>query len=300
MMSRKTYRIAYVDAFTREPLKGNPCAILPNASGLTDEEMQAIARETNLSETSFVFPSTQADFKVRYFTPREEIPFAGHPTIATTYFLAQEGLIPLREPVTSIKLEFKVGVLPVELFVQEGQVKRIVMTQKKPTFGVTFSHEEVSPCFNLTPSDLRADCLSQVVSTGLPFIIVPARDLGVLEKVQINRDALSRLCREAGVSEAFMFCLEGFAPETDTHARLLNPLGASEDPFTGSASGAMGAYVFRYGLKNKKILRAEQGHFVKRPGYATIEVVGPAENIEAVKVGGEAVKVIEGMISLDG
>ena len=120
----KTYRIAYVDAFTREPLKGNPCAILPEASGLTDEEMQAIARETNLSETSFVFPSTQADFRVRYFTPREEIPFAGHPTIATTYLLAQEGLIPLQEPSTIIQLEFKVGVLPVELFVQEGRVQQ--------------------------------------------------------------------------------------------------------------------------------------------------------------------------------
>ena len=294
----KTYRIAYVDAFTREPLKGNPCAILPDASGLTAEEMQAIARETNLSETSFVFPSTQADFRVRYFTPREEIPFAGHPTIATTYLLAQEGLIPLREPSTIIQLEFKVGVLPVELFVQEGWVQRIVMTQKKPSFGPTFSREEVCPCFNLTPSDLRAECLPQVVSTGLPFLIVPVKDLSILEKVQINRDALSRLCQKADVSDAFMFCLGGFEPESDTHARLLDPFGASEDPFTGSASGAMGAYVFRYGLKNKKILQAEQGHFVKRPGYATIEVVGSPNDIETVKVGGEAVKVMEGVIYL--
>jgi trans-2,3-dihydro-3-hydroxyanthranilate isomerase len=260
--------------------------------------MQAIARETNLSETSFVFPSTQADFKVRYFTPYEEIPFAGHPTIATTYLLAQVGLIPLREPSTIIQLEFKVGVLPVELFVQGERVQRIVMTQKKPTFGPTFSREEVCPCFNLTPSDLRSDCLSQVVSTGLPFIIVPAKDLSVLEKVQINRDALSLLCQRAGVSGAFMFCLGGFDPETDTHARLLDPFGASEDPFTGSASGAMGAYVFRYGLRSKRILYAEQGHFIKRPGHATIEVVGPTDDIETVKVGGEAVKVIEGMISL--
>jgi len=294
----KTYRIAYVDAFTREPLKGNPCAVLPEASGLTDEEMQAIARETNLSETSFVFPSTEADFRVRYFTPREEIPFAGHPTIATSYFLAQEGLIPLQEPSTIIQLEFKVGVLPVELFVQEGRVHRIVMTQKKPTFGPTFSREEVSRCFNLTPSDLRTECLPQVVSTGLPFLIVPVEDLSILEKVQMNRDALSRLCQKAEVSDAFMFCLGGFEPPSDTHARLFDPFGASEDPFTGSASGAMGAYIFRYELKSKKILQAEQGHFIKRPGYATIELVGLPNDIETVKVGGEAVKTIEGTICL--
>ena len=133
---------------------------------------------------------------------------------------------------------------------------------------------------------------------GTSFLIVPAKDLSTLEKVKINRDALARLCQRADVSDAFMFCLGGFEPESDTHARLLDPFGASEDPFTGSASGAMGAYVFRYGLKDKKILHAEQGHFVKRPGYATIELVGPPNDIETVKVGGEAVKVIEGMISL--
>ena len=110
----KTYRVVYVDAFTSLPFCGNPCAILPEATGLTDEEMQAIARETNLSETSFVLPSERADFRVRYFTPRSELPFAGHPTIATGFMLAQEGFVPLKEPETRIHLEFKIGVLPVE------------------------------------------------------------------------------------------------------------------------------------------------------------------------------------------
>lgn len=292
----KSYRVVYVDAFTSVPFAGNPCAVVPDACGLTDEQMQDIARETNLSETAFVFPSHQADFRVRYFTPRKEVPFAGHPTIATVYMLALENLIALREPVTRIELEFNIGVLPVEIHVEKQRPVHVVMTQQKPTFGPQFAAEEVAPCFNLEIADLRSDSPTRVVSTGVAFLIVPARDVAVLGAVQINRDALAQLCERAGVPAAFVFSLGGFEPAADTHARFFDPHGTHEDPFTGSASGAMGAYVIHYGLGTGPTLIAEQGHFVGRPGRGILEILGTPQNIESVRLGGAAVKVLEGTL----
>jgi len=292
----KSYRIVYVDAFTHTPYAGNPCAVLPDARGLSDAEMQAIAREANLSETSFVLPSDVADFKVRYFTPRHELPFAGHPTIATAFTLAQEGLVRLSQPVTRIHLEFKVGVLPVEIIAAPGgEPERVIMTQRPPVFGATFSAADVAPCFRLQPSDLRQDCPPQVVSTGVPFLLVPAASLEILGRVEMDRPALAALCDRAGVQAAFMFCLGGFSPGADTHARLLDPRGTSEDPYTGSAAGCMGAYIVRHGLRPGPTLVAEQGHFVGRPGVGVLEVAGSPAGVESVRLGGAAAKVMEGV-----
>lgn len=290
----RRYRVVYVDAFTEVPFAGNPCAVLPDAQGLSDEEMQAIAREANLSETAFVFPSEQANFRVRYFTPRAEIPFAGHPTIATVFLLADDGRIPLEEPVTHVRLEFPIGVLPAEVEVRNGVPRRVVMTQRRPTFGAVFPAEEVAPCLGLEAGSLRDDCPSQVVDTGVPFLLVPLRDLDALGRVRMDRPALQSLCRRAGVDAAFAFCLGGFSPEADTHARLLDPQSTHEDPFTGSASGAMAAYVVRHGLNLGPRLVAEQGHFVGRPGLGTLEVVGTREDVQAVRLAGAAVRVLEG------
>jgi trans-2,3-dihydro-3-hydroxyanthranilate isomerase len=286
--------VLYLDAFTTQPFAGNPCAVLPQAEGLTDERMQALAREANLPESAFVLPSPAADFRVRYFTPRTEVPFAGHPTIATAFMLALEGMVALDEPVTRLTLEFNVGVLPVEIHVAGGRPVRAVMTHQLPTFGEIFPAAEVAPCFHLAPSDLRDDCPPQVVGTGVPFLLVPARDVEVLGRVRLARERLAELCERAGVSAAFMFSLGGFAPEADTHARLLDPHGTLEDPFTGSASGAMGAYIVHHGLKSGPTLVAEQGHFVDRPGLGTLEILTAGGEITSVKLGGPAVKTLEG------
>jgi trans-2,3-dihydro-3-hydroxyanthranilate isomerase len=208
--------------------------------------------------------------------------------------LAQENLISLHEPITEIELEFNIGVLPVSIHVENQRPTRVVMTQQEPTFGQQFTVKEVAPCFDLEISDLRGDCLPQVVSTGLPFLIVPARDIDVLRKAQMRRDILAHLCDRANVSAVFMFSIGGFKPEVDTHARLFNPRGTMEDPFTGSASGAMGAYVVRYGLKPGPTLLAEQGDFVGRPGKGWLEILGAPPKITAVRLGGTAIRVLEG------
>ena len=177
----KSYRIIYVDAFSDIPLAGNPCAVLPDASGLTDDEMQAIAAETNLSETAFVLPSQPADFRARYFTPRRELPFAGHPTIATAFLLAEDGLVKLNGPVTYVRLELGIGVIPVEIHSRDGaRPDFVIMTQQKPIFGQTFTAAETAPCFSLDVSDMLPAPPPQVVSTGVPFLIVPVRHVATL------------------------------------------------------------------------------------------------------------------------
>ena len=258
--------------------------------------MQAIARETNLPETSFVFPSERADFRVRYFTPTRELPFAGHPTIATAFTLAHDGQISIVEPVTRLRLEFDIGILPVDIYIRDGQISTIEMTQLAPTFGKTFTAAETAPCLSLEISDLRSDCPPQVVSTGVAFLIVPVNGIQNMKKAHMNRDALGQLCRKVGVSSAFLFCIGGYSADSDTHARLFDPSSPSEDPFTGSAAGCMGAYVVYYGLLTGPQLLAEQGHFVNRPGKGTLAIVGPPSKIEAVKLAGAAVRVLDGNI----
>lgn len=294
----KNYRVVVVDAFTTVPFAGNPCAVLPDADGLTDEEMQAIARETNLPETSFVFPSSKAHFKVRYFTPRSEIPFAGHPTIATSFLLAKEGRIESENGVSTAQVEFNIGVLPVDIHKTDGMVTQVVMTQQPPTFGKQVSVDEAAESLGLERSDLRSDCLPQAVSTGVGFLIVAVSDVRVLQKVQMDRKKLGELCAKAGVGAAYLFALGGFDPKTDLHARFFDPKGTMEDPFTGSAAGAMGSYVVQNGLKSGPVLRIEQGHFAGRPGNGVLEIESPAEKIERVRLGGAAVKVIDGTVTL--
>lgn len=294
----RRYRIVYVDAFTTEPFKGNPCAILPACQDLSPEEMQMIARETNLSETSFVLPSQEADFRVRYFAPWGEIPFAGHPTIATAFLLASEGKIALHENRARVTFQFEIGVLPLEIFEDERGIK-VVMTQQAPQFGTIVPWERIRSCFNLLEEEFLESLPPQVVSTGVPFLIVPLKSLEALRRTEMERGALKNLLEELGISGSFLFTLETIGLRNDTHARLFNPYGIGEDPFTGSASGALAAYVYTY-LNPKKILRMEQGHFLGRPGVGEAELVFEGENIRAVKLSGYAVATLEGEIKLPG
>jgi trans-2,3-dihydro-3-hydroxyanthranilate isomerase len=294
----RRYRIVYVDAFTTEPFKGNPCAVLPDSWNLSPEEMQMIARETNLSETSFLLPSHEADFRVRYFAPWGEIPFAGHPTIATAFLLASEGKIALHENRARVTFQFEIGVLPLEVFKDERGIK-VVMTQQAPQFGTVVPWERVRSCFNLLEEEFLESLPPQVVSTGVPFLIVPLKNLEALRRTEMERGKLKNLLEELGISGAFLFTLETINLGNDTHARLFNPYGIGEDPFTGSASGALAAYVYSY-LNPKKILRMEQGHFLGRPGIGEAELVLEGENIRAVKLSGYAVTTLEGEIKLPG
>lgn len=288
-----------VDAFTTRPLGGNPCAILFDTDDMAAETMQAIAREMNLSETAFVRRSARADFGVRYFTPAEEIPLAGHPTIATTFALVETGRLALTGDRTQVILELQVGLIPVEIQASQGKVQQITMSQKKPVFMTTYDPVEVLPVFGLSAADALPGVPVQTVSTGTPQLMIPLRDLATLRRAQLNIAAYNRFRAAADFFSPHLFCLRGVTETGQTFARHFGaPPDTLEDPFTGSATGGMAAYLWRYGLIDQPTFIAEQGHWLGRPGQAMVEVIGPPEDIQTVKVGGSAVTVIRGELTL--
>lgn len=294
-----SYPLLQVDAFTDRPLGGNPCAVVLDADGLDTATMLAIAREMNLSETAFVRRSQVADFGVRYFTPAEEIPLAGHPTLATAYALVDTGRLALAAPCTTITLELKVGPIPVEIFATGSRVERIVMTQKKPVFMATYAPEAVLPAFGLKAEEALPGYPLQTVSTGTPQLMVPLRSLEALRRAEMNIPAYKALRARGDFFCPHLFCLQGATPAGTTFARDFGvPPDTLEDPFTGSATGGMAAYLWHYGLLERPTFIAEQGHWMGRPGQASVEIVGPRQDIAAVKVGGGAITVVRGELHI--
>jgi trans-2,3-dihydro-3-hydroxyanthranilate isomerase len=288
-----------VDAFTGRPLGGNPCAILFEADGLDEATMLAIAKEVNLSETSFVRQSSVADIGARYFTPAEEIPLAGHPTIATIFALVDSGRLPLTGDRTQVTLELKVGPIPVEIQASQGKVQQIIMNQKKPQFLATYDPADVLPIFGLTADDALKQAPIQTVSTGTPQLMVPLKNLEALRRVQLDIPAYAKFRTIGDFFCPHLFCLNGVTEAGHTFARDFGlPPDTMEDPFTGSATGGMAAYLWRYGLIDQPTFIAEQGHWLGRPGQATVEVIGSRDDIETVRVGGSAVTIMRGELIL--
>jgi trans-2,3-dihydro-3-hydroxyanthranilate isomerase len=253
----------------------------------------------NLSETAFVVQSRVADVGARYFTPAEEIPLAGHPTIATVFALVETGRLALTGDHTTIALELKVGPIPVEIHARDGRVQSIVMTQKPPQFLKTYAAIEVLPAFGLAPADALAGVPIQTVSTGTPMLMLPLRDHAALRRAQLDIAAYNRLRAVGDFFSPHLFCLGGATPDGQTFARQFGtPPDTLEDPFTGSATGGMAAYLWRYGLIDQPRFVAEQGHWMQRPGRADVEIVGPRDAIAAVKVGGSAVTVLRGELMI--
>ncbi len=284
-----------VDAFASEPLHGNPCAVVFDADPLTSDQMQAIAREQNLSETAFILHSDKADVRARYFTPAEEIPLAGHPTIASIHTLVEANRMTLTGERTRISLELKAGIVPVDVLSAEGQPREIVMTQLKPEFLSTVPRTKAASVFGLSTEDLVIGKPVQVVSTGTPQLMVPVREQDCLRKIQVDVDGLTKLRHEF-----LFFSVHLFAQiDSGTFARhFASPPDVFEDPFTGSATGGMGAYLWHYGLIDVPDFLALQGTWMQRPGQARVRVLGPRDDISAVQVGGEAVTVIAGTLHL--
>ncbi|MCU0852439.1 MAG: PhzF family phenazine biosynthesis protein [Thermoplasmata archaeon] len=303
----KKARFVRVDVFADRPFGGNPLAVFPEADDLTSKEMQALAMEMNLSETTFVVPPTPgsgADFRVRIFVPDMEIQYAGHPTIGTFYVLAKEGRIKLKDPVTKVKMEVLAGVMPVEIHSTGGKITKVVTVQNKPEFGQVFDDPSMFvKALSLEAKDLDPSRMPvQLVSTGLPWAIVPVRTRKAVEKAAGNATAFvevfKHIPKESGI---YVTCLEPLERTSTTHSRGFSLVAGNvaEDPATGSASGCMGAYlVNRKLVKTDRVVRMtnEQGYEMGRASKIEIEVrTDGKKTIEEVRVGGTTVHMMDGV-----
>ncbi len=291
-----------VDAFTTTALGGNPCAVVLDADALTAEQMQRLAREFNQSETAFVHRSPEAKFHVRFFTPAEEIPLAGHPTIATVAALIHAGRLPLTSPRTTLHLTLRDGPIriDVEAPTAPGELPQIFMTQRQPVFGQLHDPAVVAPLFGLTPDDVLPGAPIQTVSTGTPQLMLLLRNHDALHRASPPEPvAYARYRATSDFFSPHLFCLGGATPNGHTFARQFGiPPDIIEDPVTGSATGGMAAYLWRYGYLAHPDFIAEQGHWLGRPGTIAVHVAGSREDIEFVRISGTGVVVVEGKLTL--
>ena len=287
------FAVHWVDAFTDRPFGGNGCAVVHHAAHLDDETCLAFVRETSLVECTFLGPSEVADVRVRYFLASREIPFAGHPTVASVVAAHAAGTVGTGD----LTLETLAGIILVHL---SGDGKRVTMRQNAPEFGVEVDPALVAAAIGLTAGDIVAP--PQLVSTGLPFVITLLEDRTALSLAKLNASAVERMNESIGgddVMEPFLCTLGGFTDAGDTAARLLLlPPSPPEDPFTGSATGAMASYLWKHGLIEGPEFVAEQGHMLGRPGRADVRVIGPRDAIEAVEVAGAGHILMSGTLHL--
>lgn len=289
----KVYDVDWVDAFTDRPFGGNGCAVVHEGAALDVETAMAFVRETSLVECTFTGPSQVADVRVRFFLASREIPFAGHPTVATAAAMRARGMI----GDGALKLETGAGVVPVE--VSGMQVR---MVQPKPEFGRQVALEQVARVVGLNADDILGQ--PQFVSTGLPFCITEVRDYARLLDARLDLAALSEFAQTHGdgatdVMEPYLVTLDGTPEGTKTFGRLLMaPPSPSEDPFTGSATGAAGAYLWQRGRLNVARYVAGQGDGMGRVGRAEVERLGPADAPDAVAVSGQAYVLMSGRLNL--
>ncbi len=308
MPEQRLLKFYQADVFTEDPFGGNPVAVFPDAHGLADHQLQQIAREMNLSETVFVLPPTDqaAVVRLRIFTPTQEIPFAGHPVLGTFYVLAQLGLVAATDGITRVMQECNIGLFPVELYAQDGELTRVVMTQPKPEFlGPVDELEDVykiAGALGLAKyaiTDMKWPI--EVVSTGLPVLIVPVRTLTAVRSIQPNASAIMDLCSRFGANGIMVFTTMTVEPSSTVHARMFAPsIGILEDPATGSASGALGAYLVQKGVVDvapTTDIVVEQGYEIERPSQIFVRVESDDDIVKTVKVGGQCVMVVEGTLT---
>ena len=300
-----SYEFVQLDVFTRTPLTGNPLAVFSDARGLTDQQMQALAREMNLSETTFILPrepeiEAKEGKRVRIFTVEEELPFAGHPTLGTALYLYTRSSSTADE----IVLDLNMGKIVVRFRSDSsGRSDRVAgnvfgeMRQRDPEFGRTLPRDEVVSALRGGADQIASEWPCQVVSTGLPFAIVPIRDSKALANLQPDLVRVSVLLEGTGARFCYFICPDQRESWRQVDARMF--FYGGEDPATGSAAGCAISWMVRYGLaKSDEQIRIRQGVEARRPSEIFVRASRADERVTNVRVGGYAVEVLRGTVNL--
>ncbi len=301
-MNTQPRRLAMVqwDVFSSRPLEGNSLAVFLDGRGLSDGEMQSIAKEMNLSETTFILPRDAATerergVRVRIFTVQEELPFAGHPTLGSAFALRGTS------GAERVTLDLNVGKVPLQFEEAVGKPVFGEMTQIDPTFGMQHEREAVARATGLSVEDFDSSLPIQTVSTGLPYTVTPLKSLDVIQNLRVNLGPATAYLERTGGRFFYFVSRETVDPEARLHARMLFYNG--EDPATGSAAGCTAAWMVAHGVaKSDERVLIEQGIEMRRPSriFVRASALNDRGNnrIVNVRVGGHAVEVMRGEVFL--
>jgi trans-2,3-dihydro-3-hydroxyanthranilate isomerase len=286
-----------VDVFAKQKYHGNPLAVIKNAESLSDNEMQAIAKEMNYSETTFILPeeSTATTFRVRIFTPERELPFAGHPTLGTAFIIQQELV---KKKVETITLDLQIGSIPVRFRYRNNAIDEVWMQQYSPSFGGIADKKRIAKMLGLYTTCIDTEYPVQLVSTGIPFLIVPLKSLHCVEQVKINKIYQSSIGEHFENKPLLVFSPETADSENDLHVRVfVDCYGIPEDPATGSGNGCLSGYLLKHNYygQSSVALRIEQGYELGRPSLIYSEASMKNEELD-IRIGGNVVLVGEGTL----
>ena len=295
---RFTLHFSIVDVFAVEKYTGNQLAVFRNVAHLTDAQMQALAREMHFSETTFILSDEPRNggYDARIFTPSEEVPFAGHPTLGTAYVIHKQIL---QRPVEQVMLNLNVGQIPVTFAQREGgePADALWMRQNAPEFGKTLEADRLARILNLSPDDIDRRFPVQEVSTGLPHILVPLKSIDALRRARMARDEYFALIQNAWAQPILIFCSGGYEG-CDLGVRMFaDCFDITEDPATGSGNGCLAGYLVKhryFGTPSIRI-RTGQGFEIQRPSHLLLQAEERGETID-VRVGGRVIPVAEGAL----
>lgn len=303
----RTARIALVDAFTDVPLRGNPAGVVLDAADLDEGLRLRIAREIGASETVFVekIDGESADFRTRFYTPLREVDLCGHATIAAFHHLDEIGEVTWVDDAARVVQETRVGTLGVELRRREDATPMVVMDQTAPSFDdPELSVDKLAAMFGIAKTHLDDRLPVQIVSTGLRSLHVPMKAMSHFPDIKLLRKNVIDLCNDHELTTVQLFTMETASPEAQAHARVFAPaVGVDEDPVTGTAAGALGAYLVHYKVvtptEGGARIVVEQGHEIGRDGLVHVEVLLDEGEISEVRVGGSAVTVYRGDLRVE-